>query len=203
MRSYIELIEAWEGFLSEQPEGSLADFGTWLTSRFAVSEEPVFSEDVQTSAYVTKQRATFGYSVSNARAPQLIWKLNKILRHYSKPIFDAVELNNHDEFAILTQIHLKEECSKKEAIAANLIDRSTGIDMIKRLIKRGLVLDRVDPNDGRARLVRLSEAGEGLLYQIYQGFADIPELLVDMSSEQQAQFVATLQRLERWHSERL
>lgn len=204
MRSYIELIQAWENFLGEQPTGSLEDFGKWLIQQSKEKSTITYPlEDSQTTTYIEQQQATFGYSAANSRAPHLIWKLNKILRQYSKPIFEQVDLNNHDEFALLTQIHLKKECSKKEAIVANLIDSSTGIDMIKRLLQRGLLLDRKDPKDGRARLVRLSEKGEKLLYQVYTAFADIPELLVGMTQEEEQEFIATLQYLEQWHLKQL
>lgn len=200
-QSYIALIQAWEAFLAQHPRGSLEQFAHWLLQRRSASSKAT-SEQVS-STYREERQTEYGFSESNSRAPELFWRLSKILKVYTKPILEAEGLKSQDEFAILTHIHQVEECAKKEAVETHFIDSSTGIDMIKRLIKRGLLMDRVAPHDRRARLVQLSPEGERLLGRIYQRLAQLPEVLVDMTAEEQKRFIEQLQRLDDTHTYRL
>lgn len=205
MRSYIELIETWEQFLQKQPKGSLEDFAQWILER-PTSASLTMAEDaaaVYEMSYEAEQQATYGYSSANAKAPYLLWRMSKILKVYSKPVFELEGLKSQDEFAILSYVHMVGECPKKEAIEAHLIDGSTGIDMIKRLIKRGFLTDRISPQDRRARLVQLSEEGEKLLKRVYQRMLGVPEVLVNMSQEEQATFIQQLEQLDHTHTRRL
>jgi len=203
MRSYIELIETWEQFLEKQPKGSLEDFAQWILQRdvsLAMAED---AAAVYEGSYEGEQQSTYGYSTANTKAPYLLWRMSKILKAYSKPVFELEGLKSQEEFAILSHVHMVGECAKKEAIEAYLIDGSTGIDMIKRLIKRGFLTDRVSPQDRRARLIQLSEAGEALLKRVYQRMVTMPEVLVDMTQKEQEAFIQQLEQLDETHTHRL
>lgn len=198
MRSYLELITEWETFLKELPEGSLEDFAHFLLR----PAEKANSVDIDPSLkeYFDKNTEQYNYQDHNSEASFLIWRLNKFLKNYTKSVFDTLQLNNQDEFAVLAHVDYLKECTKKTAVQDNLIDMSTGIDMIKRLINRGLLIDRPNPSDKRERLVRLSDKGRELLYKTYEGFNHVQNILVSMSVEEKSQFVSTLKKLDVYHT---
>lgn len=205
MRSYIELIETWEQFLKRQPKGSLEDFAEWILERQKNRLISMVEDEAATYELSPQEYGPYKVdpAISKSHAPYLLWRMSKILKVYNKPAFELEGLKSHDEFAILSYVQIVEECTKKEAIDAQLIDGSTGIDMIKRLIKRGFLTDRVSPEDRRARLIQVSDEGRTLLRRVYQRLVKMPEVLVDMTEEEQEAFIEQLQQLERTHTRRL
>lgn len=198
MRSYIELISTWETFLKEHPKGSLNEFAEWILHPSNAS--PSASDAPNLEAYFDKNTVEFGYSEANSEAAYLIWRLSKFIRRYTKPLFSDLGINNQDEFAILAHVDYLKECSKKCAVEENLIDMSSGIDMISRLIKMGWLSERSNPNDKREKLIRLTPEGTNLLQKIYIDFSSVPDILVNMDNAQRIILVSRLKDLDAIHT---
>lgn len=199
MRSYIELIEKWEDFLRSNEDGSLADFGNFLIAN--ANEDSSQKSDLEN--YFNSNDDDFGYSDSNSEASYLIWRLNKFAKGYVKELFDKLDITNQDEFAILAHVDYLKECSKKIAITDNLIEISTGIDIIKRLVKKGYLSERQNPNDKRENLIRLSKKGKEKLTAIYTGFTTVPDILISITQEEKHKLVEILKKLDKAHTEKI
>jgi DNA-binding MarR family transcriptional regulator len=200
MRSYIELITHWETFLEASPTGSLEDFGHWLVSKTTQSK-PSLEPDLQ--VYFDANTQNNDYSPANSEAAYLIWRLSKFVKRYTKLAFTDLDIINQDEFAILAHVEYLKECTKRVAVDDNLIEMSSGIDMIGRMVKRGLLIERANPTDKREKLISLTTEGATLLGKIYQAFSNIPDILVDMSDEQKWALVEKLKSLDDYHTRKL
>ena len=198
MRSYIKLIKNWESFLKNNSDGSLADFGHYLVG-LATEDSPARTE---LDNYFDAKTTEFQYSDLNSEASYLIWRLNKFSKGYIKELFEKLGVANQDEFAILSHVDYLKECPKKIAISDNLIEMSTGIDMIKRLLKKGYLLERKNPEDKRESLIRLSTKGKDKLAEIYTGFSTVPDILVDITPKEKRTLVAILKNLDKAHTMR-
>lgn len=203
MRSYLELITYWEAFLKIYPKGTMKEFAFWLAGEVADQVEDPAAIYHAKKPSVAEQQVVQDDHLPNIRVAYLLWRLNKILRVYKKPIFDTEGLKSQDEFAILSHIYKVGECTKKEAVETHFIDRSTGIDMIKRLVRRGMLTDRVCPQDRRARLIQLSSDGEALLHRIYSRLVDIPEMLINMTHLEKEAFLQQLEEMNKVHTHNL
>jgi len=199
MRSYLELIEKWEDFLKFNKKGSLSEFGDFLIAK-TKSDTKSKSE---LEDYFNSNDTNFGYSDSNSEASYLIWRLNKFAKSYIKELFDKLEITNQDEFAVLSHVDYLKECSKKIAITDNLIEISTGIDIIKRLVKKGYLSERKNPNDKRENLIRLSKKGKEKLKEIYIGFSSVPDILINITQEEKHKLVEILKKLDKAHTEKI
>jgi DNA-binding MarR family transcriptional regulator len=69
------------------------------------------------------------------------------------------------QFAVLVAVANNRDISQTGLVQATGIDRSTVAEIVKRLLRRGLIKRRRTRLDARAYAVRLSEEGEGLLGQ--------------------------------------
>ncbi len=107
MRSYLELIEHWEQFLEEQPKGSLEDFAQWILERPTRASQAM-AEDAAAVYEVSAAQVEKSYTIANAKAPYLLWRMSKILKVYNKPAFELEGLKSQDEFAILSFVQLLE-----------------------------------------------------------------------------------------------
>lgn len=139
----------------------------------------------------------FGYLSSEAAF--LIGRLFKYVRHYSRPILTAAGLSSQDEFGILAHTDFSGVCTKKSAIEDNMMDATTGIDAIRRLVNKGLLQEKINEHDRRERLISLTPTGKAVLQQVYRGFASIQDVLADLSQEERQQLVVFLKSLDEFH----
>ena len=67
------------------------------------------------------------------------------------------------QFAVLAALEVLESASQTQIVDATGIDRSTLADIVKRLVKRGLLNRRRSRSDARAYVVRLTPEGRWFL----------------------------------------
>ena len=70
------------------------------------------------------------------------------------------------QFAVLAALEVLESASQTQIVDATGIDRSTLADIVKRLVKRGLLNRRRSRSDARAYVVRLTPEGRAALLAI-------------------------------------
>ena len=199
--SYLPLIEHWEKYLSSHTEGNLHRFGEWLSAQTEQYQGNMLQSDLQ--KYFDKNSQERNYSHLNSEAAYLVYRLTKFIKSYTKPVLERAGLINQDEFSILSHVQFLKECTKKRAIDDNLIDTNTGIDMIRRLINKGFLKERINAEDKREKIISLTRKGEKALGVIYEGFASIQELLVDMNTSQRQSFVSILKHLDDFHTKNI
>ncbi len=70
------------------------------------------------------------------------------------------------QFAVLLAVSHNKDVSQTGLVQVTGIDRSTLAEIVKRLLKRGLIKRRRTRNDARTYAVRMTEEGAALLAQI-------------------------------------
>ncbi|HTR32120.1 MAG TPA: MarR family winged helix-turn-helix transcriptional regulator [Puia sp.] len=195
--SIIPLISSWEQYILTHPSGDLREFGRWLQQDYPPPAEtdpmPVARHSLATSANLN----------ASAASTLLINRLNAINHHLSKPIIRKLGLKDV-EFGVLVQVHLLDKPNKKELCDRLLIEKSTGVEITRRLAKKGYLRETVDPNDRRSARLSLTEKGLRLLKDGSSSFKSIHEnFLVPLATDQQQQLVAMLTRLHEYHSGRV
>ena len=80
-------------------------------------------------------------------------------------------------YYFLHTINARKTIRKTDIISINLLfEPTTGIDILNRMIQAGLLIEKVDPADKRARLLSISKEGKHIL-----GLADREaELIADL-----------------------
>lgn len=109
-------------------------------------------------------------------------------------------LRTWEEYALLAAIDHAGELPK--GALANLLvnEKSTVMEMIKRLVNRGFIQERRDERDGRVRIVRLTEAGREALVQARKGVQEAGQVLFGhLSAEESASLTDLLRRLADYH----
>jgi DNA-binding MarR family transcriptional regulator len=97
------------------------------------------------------------------------------------------------QFVVLRSVSISEGLSQTALVRDTGIDRSTLADIVRRLIKKGLVQRKRTQDDARAYAVRLSEAGRQALRDAEPLALRVDEKLLSALSEtQRARFVGCL-----------
>ncbi|WP_164851161.1 MarR family winged helix-turn-helix transcriptional regulator [Larkinella soli] len=93
------------------------------------------------------------------------------------------------------------EPTKSELITYMLSEYPSGIEIIKRLGRLGLVEELADEADKRARRVRITPAGTELLLRSYERLEQVGHISFDWLAEPEKRLLAgLLQRLDDVHS---
>jgi DNA-binding MarR family transcriptional regulator len=83
------------------------------------------------------------------------------------------------QFAVLAALETLESASQTQIVEATGIDRSTLADIVKRLVKRGLLNRRRSRSDARAYVVRLTPEGKSVLMDTKPAARRVEERLLE------------------------
>ncbi len=100
------------------------------------------------------------------------------------------------QWAALSKLHEKGPCSQNLLGRLTAMDAATIKGVVDRLVKRALVETRPDPEDARRLVAVLTAEGKALAERLIPAARLISqETLAPLNAEEQAQFVALLDRL--------
>jgi DNA-binding MarR family transcriptional regulator len=91
--------------------------------------------------------------------------------------------------------------NKKELCRELLIENSTGVEITRRLAKKGLLLEEADEKDRRSARLSLTEKGKTVMRQLYEQLSPVYAGFLDaLNPEEKKQLVTLLARLNEVHS---
>jgi len=100
------------------------------------------------------------------------------------------------QFAVLAALEVLESASQTQIVDATGIDRSTLADIVKRLVKRGLLNRRRSRSDARAYVVRLTPEGRDVLIATKPAARRVEErLLEQVPGERREDLLAALEAI--------
>lgn len=163
MKAVVELITAWADYESKNPAASAAEFCSYflLNSKGMEEEHPEATE----------------HSGAEEQLAGLINQLHAIQVIYAKAALKEIPGIELEWFYFMKEIDQRKEARKSDIVSAVFFEQSTGIDILNRIKKAGLILERNDPLDKRARLIKLSPKGEKTLLSLQQVLSKADQLL--------------------------
>ncbi|MFD1141150.1 MarR family winged helix-turn-helix transcriptional regulator [Larkinella insperata] len=197
--SAIPVLTAWERFCHEQPQGSLREFAGWLLNHLdPLRQTPALpdSEPIMKSG----QRLSEAFDNEDFLTHFYIGRLGRYAKSYAKSILAEHGFASSDEFLFLSLIARMDQPTKKEVCIANATELTTGMDILRRLVKNGLIQETPDERDGRAKRLSLTDQGQTMINRIYGQFEQIPtSVLADLDGVERRQFIQTLKYLNNYH----
>ena len=102
------------------------------------------------------------------------------------------------QYAALIALALEPGADQRTVGERASLDKATMAEMVGRLVRRGVVLRRRDPADGRRKLLTLSPHGEQVMQSASAGVAVVQsELLVPLSETERSELMMALARMAR------
>ncbi|MEZ0093227.1 MarR family winged helix-turn-helix transcriptional regulator [Streptacidiphilus sp. EB129] len=89
------------------------------------------------------------------------------------------------QYAALIALALEPGADQRTVGERASLDKATMAEMVGRLVRRGLVLRRRDPADGRRKLLTLSPLGTQVMESVSPGVARVQQLLLEPLAEAQ------------------
>lgn len=188
-KQLIELVNQWGAYEETHPDPSLAGFCLWhLTNQAAT---PAYPDDI------------FDESPINGLLGKLLGRVSQFDHHYSKKALQRLGINNVDDMMYLHVIRYLGGTPRKSELIKNMLSEfPSGIEIIRRLTRMGLIEEMPDELDKRSKRVRLTANGEEILNSSYAYLHQAGELMFDtLSQGEKMLLVQLLARLDKFHTE--
>jgi len=198
--SAVPILIEWERFVEENPQGSVREFGSWLlTHTDPLRKTPVWPE--------AEPLMKSGMRLSEAFQEGddfLSWffmgRLIRYVKFYTKPMMAQHGMASPDEFLFLSLINEMDRPTKKEVCVANATELTTGMDILRRLQKLGLIEESADERDGRSKRLTLTEKGRETVQSVHVALTQLQQsVLADLDDRERKHFLQTLQYLNNYH----
>ncbi len=191
---YRELIALTEEFEKEFTDNkvNIANFSVWLSKKVAKNQQ----HGLDSIDWEGKLNGRSAESVINTS----IIHLYKYAKVYSKiAIADSPFSTIEDVIFLINLLHLG-SMSKTQLIELNIHEKSTGIQIINRLLAANFITEVVDEKDKRSKQISISEVGKHILNQHMDKIREASKQVVgNLTSTEKHQLIQLLQKLEVFH----
>jgi DNA-binding MarR family transcriptional regulator len=167
-RYYIlkQIIDLWETYEKEEEHLNLADFAEWM--RIQLQKRRYLNKKISYHNNSIEQPVSLSYFKSMDEPTRFLESISRISRFheiYMRKFLVDLPINNRLEYLFLKTISQMQRFKKTDLINLHLVDYTTGMDTIKRLIRNGFLTETSDGKDKRVKLLELSKSGLNVLQE--------------------------------------
>jgi DNA-binding MarR family transcriptional regulator len=132
----------------------------------------------------------------------LITLLFRYAKTYIKKALRSSNINTADEFSFLITLMTHNHMTKHELIKTQVMEKTSGIEILNRLIKQGFVEQYDDLEDKRRKLLKITPSGRSELIEILPMMNLVSQIVVgDLTKEEQNLLAYLLRKLDCFHND--
>jgi DNA-binding MarR family transcriptional regulator len=182
----VELVKRWGAYEAQHPGASIEDFCRHQ-----------LAQNVKPESYGTPKEGDLRPDL-NGQLVILLRRIGKFHIAYSNKALEGTGLDQMEEFGILVTIYNQKNPIKSEAIYNNIMELSSGSNMLIRLKKRGLVSEYDDEQDKRVKRLKLTAKGEATLLTAKEVVLKVARMMVnELTDEQKRLCIQLLSPIDR------
>jgi MarR family transcriptional regulator, lower aerobic nicotinate degradation pathway regulator len=192
MQDLLPLIDAYSQSNNAKP--TLASFNQWLMQDYFNKAE--------NAKKITKAQTNKKFLSIDGKIASGIGLLNRFAKQYAKSVFENSTIQSLDEFTYLATLMHVPSMSKSELIDEMVQEKTTGSEIIKRLLNNRLISETISPNDKRIKLVSITAKGMQQLQQLFPLMEVVSvKVVANLSSAEKKQLNGLIEKLEKTHRE--
>ncbi len=132
----------------------------------------------------------------------LIVLMNRYAKWYIKKVLRDSLLQTPDEFSFLITLMTYDSLNKSELIAKQVMEKTSGSEIINRLIKKGMIVETADQNDKRSIRVAITKSGRDEILKILPLMSKVTKIVVGNLSDDEINTLSyLLKKLDYFHNE--
>ncbi len=198
-----QLIDLWETYEDEaKEEHNLLDFSEWMAEQ--INEKSIVN------SRISKKREIYPHSEAKdflnkldpkSRFQEYILRIARFEEFYIRKYLIDLPLNSRLEYLFLFTVDNLEKARKTDLINIHLVEYTTGMDTIKRLIKNKLLNELPDEQDKRAKVLILTKEGEVVLKKANKRMDETRNMfLACISPNKWKKTLSVLNEIDEFHS---
>ena len=188
----IDILTELDNYQKANPNANagLDDFRLYLNQKAYENENP---------RNLTEKFDLDVYDLENEIAKQVI-----MLGRYSKQLIRK-SLENHpdlvnEDFTYLFRMMDYESLTKMQLIEKNAHEKQTGIEIIKRLVKNGLLAESPDENDKRSTRIAVTPKGKKVFLESMQDITVVSKIMCgQLNTKEKEALLSSLKKLNTFH----
>lgn len=189
-----EILEYVEKYEEEVGNIDLKEFSIYLRDKVIPNEAANLSSSFDRDDF--KNYRTY----PEVEFSTLLTGLFRFAKHYTKKAFQDTVIRTIDEFGFLATLLKEGSLLKNELITQHLLEISSGSEVLKRLIKNGLVQEFKDDKDKRAKRVSLTEAGKQEIFKAFGDMHKVSEIVIgNLTKKELINTLSVLNKLTFFH----
>lgn len=190
LKQLISQAEAFERETPAEAQPTVADFAIWLVNQYTL---PPASKGGNLPATTDSVDIHIGI---------LTAFLYRYTRLYSKKVLDKTLLTTLDDFTYLIMLLEDPIAPTKTAlIERNIHEKTTGIEVLRRLLNNGLVEQFDDPDDRRSKRLKLTDRGRQEIRSLIPPMSQVAALVGgDLTPDEKGQLMGLLTKLHLFHN---
>ena len=178
------------------------EVGNYDLKEFSIYLKDKVFENISANNSINTEKIDFkNYKVHpEVEFSTLLIQLYKYSKHYVKKVFQSKPWNTIEEYGFLASLLLSESLSKNELITMHMLEMSSGSEIIKRLIRNGLIHEFNDQNDKRAKRVALTLEGRRQIIGAFDEMYKVSQLIIgNLSQEELKEAIGIFNKLSIFH----
>lgn len=193
----LNLVEQFEKD-NASAEMSIQGFAGFLVNHLEKDTPAVAAPDIRFGKNEQHAQA-LAYQIDNSIARLFIY-MSRYAKSYVKKALDGTPLQTAEDFTCLAILLTHDNMSKGDLISRNLQEKTSGTEVIRRLINADLVKQWDDDKDKRGKRISITETGKQLLYKVFGDMDHVGQIITgDLSLSEKLVLQHLLQKLESFH----
>lgn len=192
IKEVLDLIQQYETENVENSQGeiSIEGFKRWIVDNYEPEDEDNEPD------WEGKEDGRSPESVINT----LIIHMNRYAKTYSKAAMHESDFSTQDEFIFLIVLNVFGEMSKMDLIKRNVHEKSTGMQIINRLIAYGWVDQKDSKEDKRSKVISISTKGLETLEKQMDKIRQATTIVTgDLTYAEKMELIRLLNKLNDFH----
>lgn len=169
MHELVKLVSHWAEYAASHPDAKADDFcRDYLAHHTKPKPVPVSSGGDQAGPADLDSR----FMRAVTRTAMSAWT-------YMRTALKDTAIKSLEHFTLLAALRVQGESRKSAIIHYAMMEFSTGIVILNRLVAQRFVHERIDPGDKRSRLLRITPKGEKALQEAFKKNASVRRVLLE------------------------
>jgi len=188
----VQLVNLWHDFEKEHPDENVDDFCRYHLAALEIKKEKP----------ATESEKDFALLPIETKLARSAGRLSRFHASYARKALVDLDLNHLDDFLYLNALSRLKNPKKSELIYENISEFSSGIEIIRRLIKLGLAKEFPDTLDRRSKRLRLTPKGQKVLIQCFTKMQELNFMVYRLLSTQDKELIYSMvRRLDKLHTD--
>jgi len=164
MNQTVELVRLWGEYEKENPEGTIETFCRHVLAS-SIKKERAIPSQLQMHPDL------------NGALIKTISRIGKFQEIYTKKALAGTGLDQIEEFGMMAAIFNLKNPPKSEAIFTNMLELSSGTNILIRLKNKQMISEYADAEDRRVKRLQLTKKGEKVLKEAKEKILKVVNML--------------------------
>lgn len=126
---------------------------------------------------------------------------SRYYKTYAKKVLGESELASPDGFSFLYHLNHTDSFRKMELIKMHHLEPPSGIEVLKRLLNKGLIEEYDDADDRRAKRIKITDKGKKELQVVMPKMSEVFRLMTaELSLNEKLHMLAFLKQMNDFHT---